>query len=266
LRTDVKELAFEWINHKFLFAQSWGYSGKGMDKESKKLQADELLWPLFDKLKAEILKNDIFRPVILYGYYPCRSDENSLLVFDENEGWFEDLDANREPLDEVMGRVKYHFEFPRQKKAPFRALSDYFQRDRHDVVAFTCVSAGDGFEEYEKKIYEAGDYKKYHLIHGLGVNLAEALAEIVHKQIRLELGIAKNEGNSLRDIKTKAYHGKRYSFGYDACPDLALNKPLFDMLKPQDFGITLSETYQMYPEQTTSALVVHHPEAFYYKV
>jgi 5-methyltetrahydrofolate--homocysteine methyltransferase len=98
------------------------------------------------------------------------------------------------------------------------------------------------------------------------VELAEALAEIVHKQIRLDLGIAENEGHSLRDVRMKRYTGCRYSFGYPACPALEDTRVIFDLLKPEEFGIELSETFQIHPEQSTTAIVMHHREALYFNV
>ena len=103
-------------------------------------------------------------------------------------------------------------------------------------------------------------------MHGLSVELAEALAEIAHKQIRLDLGIAKNEKHSLRDVQTRAYTGCRYSFGYASCPELSDTKVIFELLKPEEFGIKLSETFQIHPEQSTTAIVVHHKEAQYFNV
>jgi len=266
LDADVKEIAYNWINHKLLFSQRWGYSGKGMSKEEREKQREEVLWPLFEKIKREFQERELFNPVMLYGYYPCRSDENSLLIFDENEGWNKSEDINKEPLDEVIGRAKYHLEFPRQQKKPYRSLSDYFKSKTHDLVAFSCVSAGEKISEYEQELYKKGKFQEYYLVHGLGVELAEALAEIVHKQIRLELGIAQNEKHTIRDVKMRGYQGARYSFGYAACPELSQNRVIFDLLKPEEFGIKLSETYQMHPEQTTSALIVYHPEAHYFSV
>ena len=260
------EMAFEWINHKLLFKSRWGYSSKGMDKEAYQKQLDEVVWPAYEKLKARFLDEGLFEPTIIYGYWPCRSDDNSLLIFDESEGYFSDDQVNREPLSEVIGRAKQVFTFPRQRKAPHRALSDFFHADRHDVIALTCVSAGSKLSEVEREIYERGDYTEYYQFHGLGVELAEALAEIAHKQIRLDLNIAQNEGSTLADVQMNRYQGSRYSFGYAACPDLELNRPLFDLLKPEEFGIELSETFQIHPEQSTSALVVYHPNATYYNV
>jgi len=260
------ETAFSWINHKLLFKSRWGYSSKGMSKEAYQKQLDEVVWPAYERLKARFIDEKLFEPTILYGYFPCRSDDNSLLVFDESEGYFSEDEINREPLQDVLGRAKEIFTFPRQRKQPHRALSDFFHSDRHDCLALTCVSAGSKLSEVEREIYARGEYNEYYRFHGLGVELAEALAEMAHKQIRLDLGIAKDEGNTLLDVKMRGYQGSRYSFGYAACPDLELNKALFNLLKPEEFGIELSETFQIHPEQSTSALVVYHPNATYYNV
>ncbi len=261
------EMAFEWINKRLLFKSRWGYSSKGMSKEAYEKQLREVVEVAYEKLKARFLDEGLFEPTIIYGYWPCRSDDNTLLVFDESEGYNSDAEVNREPLEHVMGRAIKEFTFPRQSKAPHRALSDFFHPDRHDCVAFTCVSAGAKLSEIEREIYARGDYTEYYQFHGLGVELAEALAEIAHKQIRLDLGIAsEDEGNTLADVRMNRYQGSRYSFGYAACPDLELNRPLFDLLKPEEFGIELSETYQIHPEQSTSALVVYHPNATYYSL
>ena len=260
------EMAFEWINHKLLFKSRWGYSSKGMDKEAYEKQLDEVVWPAYEKLKAQFLDEKLFEPTIVYGYWPCRSDDNSLLIFDESEGYFSENEINREPLDSVMGRAKEMFNFPRQRKKPHRALSDFFHSDRHDIIALTCVSAGAKLSDAERLIYDEGNYTEYYQFHGLGVELAEALAEIAHKQIRLDLNISEGEGNKLSDVQMNRYQGSRYSFGYAACPDLELNRPLFNLLKPEEFGIELSETFQIHPEQSTSALVVYHPNATYYNV
>lgn len=130
------------------------------------------------------------------------------------------------------------------------------------------MSAGRKISEIESELFKNGKYKDYHLIHGLGVELAEALAEIVHKKIRIELGIAINEGNTLEDVNWKIgkYQGVRYSPGYPACPDLSLNDKIFSLLKPQEFGIELTETHLIVPEQSTAAIVVYNPEAKYFSV
>ncbi len=265
--TDTQiEMAFEWINHKILFKSRWGYSSKGMTKDEYEKQVDEVILPAYEKLKAEFLDKKLFEPTIIYGYWPCRSDDNTLLIFDESEGYNTEDEINREHLEHVIGRAIKQFTFPRQSKQPHRALSDFFHNNRHDCLALTCVSAGAKLSEVERGIYDEGNYTEYYQFHGLGVELAEALAEIAHKQIRLDLNISDNEGSKLSDVQMNKYQGSRYSFGYAACPDLELNRPLFDLLKPEEFGIELSETFQIHPEQSTSALVVYHPNATYYNI
>ena len=261
-----KLIAFEWINHKILFKQRWGYGSKGLDKEAYQKQLDEVVWPAYERLKAQFLDEGLFKPTILYGYWPVRSDDTTLYVFDESEGFNSEKDVNQEPLEHIIGRASQEYHFPRQGKKPHRALSDFFHHDRHDVLAMTCVSSGSKLSEYEKELYDAGKYTEYYQVHGLGVELAEALAEIAHKQIRLDLNISEGEGNKLSDVQMSKYQGSRYSFGYPACPDLEQNRVLFDLLKPEEFGIELSETFQMHPEQSTSALIVYHPNATYYNI
>ena len=242
------EMAFEWINHKILFKSRWGYSSKGKTKEEYQKQVDTIILPAYEELKRRFIDEKLFEPTIIYGYYRCRSDDTKLNIYED-------------------GEITQTFNFPRQSKKPHRALSDFFHSDRDDVIALSCVSAGAKLSEVEREIYAKGNYTEYYQFHGLGVELAEALAEIAHKQIRLDLNIAsEDEGNSLSDVRMNRYEGCRYSFGYAACPDLESNRPLFDLLKPEEFGIELSETFQIHPEQSTSALVVYHPNATYYNV
>ncbi len=260
-------MIFDWVNQKTVIKMHWGYKSKGMKKEEYKALLEKTVYPAYERIKQEFMDKKLFEPTIIYGYYPCRSDDTELYLFDESEGWNIDANANREPLSNVIGRAVTKFGFPRQSKKPHRALSDFFHHDRHDIIALTCVSAGSKFSAYEKELYDAGKYLEYNMVHGFSVELAEALAEVVHKQIRMDLDIlAKDEGATLRDVRMNRYQGARYSFGYPACPDLEASRELFDVLKPEEFGLELSETFQIHPEQSTSALVVHHGKASYYAV
>jgi 5-methyltetrahydrofolate--homocysteine methyltransferase len=261
------EMIFEWVNQKSVVKMHWGYKRGKMDKAEYEAMLQKKVYPAYERLKREFLDKGLFEPTIIYGYYPCRSEDRELYVFDPSEGWHNESQVNREPLKEIVGRAEAVFSFPRQRRKPYRALSDFFRHDRHDMVALTCVSAGPKFSVYEKELYDAGEYLEYNLVHGFSVELAEALAEVVHKQIRIELGrLGEGEKPNLRDVRTRRYPGARYSFGYPACPDLEQNRQLFDLLRPEEFGIELSETFQIHPEQSTTALVVHHPEATYYAV
>ena len=260
-------MVFDWVNQKTVIKMHWGYKSKGMEKEAYQKLLDETVYPAYERLKNEFIDKGLFEPTIIYGYYPCRSNDQELYLFDESEGWNVDANANREPLDKVIGRAVTTFSFPRQGRKPYRALSDFFRHERHDVIALTCVSAGPKFSAYEKELYDAGKYLEYNMVHGFSVELAEALAEVAHKQIRLDLNIAsEDEGHTLRDVRMNRYQGARYSFGYPACPDLEQSRGIFDLLKPEEFGIELSETFQIHPEQSTTALVVHHKNATYYAV
>ncbi|MBL0687743.1 MAG: dihydropteroate synthase [Sulfurospirillum sp.] len=259
LETNIENIAYEWINHKILFSRAWGYSKKGASKDEKKKYRDDTLWPLYERLKHDIEKMGLFEPTIIYGYYPCRSEENRLHVLDEKRRYYSPNKVNDKPLH--VDDIIYTFDFPRQMKKPYRCLSDYISSKRDDVVALTCVSAGSKFSEYERMLYSKGNFKEYYLIHGLSIELAEALAEIAHKQIRLDLGIASKEKHTLKDVQMRAYTGSRYSFGYPSCPKLSDTKVIFDLLKPQEYGIELSETFQIHPEQSTTSIVMHHSKA-----
>jgi len=260
------DMIFNWVNQRTVIKFHWGYKSKGMTKEEYQKLLDKTVYPAYERLKKEFIDKELFEPTIIYGYYPCRSEDQELYLFDESQGWNVDANANREPLDKVIGNAVGTFSFPRQGRKPHRALSDFFHHERHDVIPLTCVSAGSKFSAYEKELYEAGKYLEYNMVHGFSVELAEALAEVAHKQIRLDLNIADKEGSSLRDVRMNRYQGARYSFGYPACPDLEQSKLIFDLLKPEEFGIELSETFQIHPEQSTTALVVHHSKATYYSV
>jgi len=242
-------LAFEWINHRVLFRQRWGYKKGNQDKEKFLKYEQEVVQEIYNDLKDEFLEKKVFDPIILYSYFHCKSEDTKLHIYD----------------NEKENIIKT-FDFPRQGASPHRCLSDYFSRDKFDTVAFSFVSSGLQITDFEKDIYDAGNFVRYYQVHGLGVELAEACAEMVHKQVRLDLNIVDKEKPTLKDVRMKQYHGCRYSPGYAACPDLAMNRDIFDLLKPEEFGVELSETFQIHPEQSTVAIIVPNKEAKYFNI
>jgi len=242
-------LAFEWVNHRVLFRQRWGYKKGTQDKDKFLKHEKEVVQEIYNDLKDEFLEKEIFDPIVLYSYFYCKSEDTKLHIYDS----------------EKQNIIKT-FDFPRQGASPHRCLSDYFSSDSFDTVAFSFVSSGLKITDFEKDIYDNGEFVRYYQVHGLGVELAEACAEMVHKQIRLDLNIVDKEKPTLNDVRMKQYQGCRYSPGYAACPDLSMNRDIFDLLKPEDYGIELSETFQIHPEQSTVAIIVPNKEAKYFNV
>ncbi len=258
-----KELIFKWINHRVLFRQRWGYKrAKQNSKEFLKYEK-EFVEPLYERLKEDFLQKELFDPIAILAYYPCIAKENKLYIFSQDYAFFSIKEAQKiPPLHETI-KV---FEFPRQKKKPHRCIADFFSNNRLDVVAFSLASSGLKLSPYEAELYKDNKFTQYYQVHGLGVELAEALAEVIHKQVRLDLDIVPYEGHTLNDVQMKQYVGCRYSPGYAACPNLEMNRDIFDLLNPEEFGIELSQTFQIHPEQSTCAIIVPHHQAKYYNI
>ncbi len=193
----------------------------------------------------------ILEPAVVYGYWPCYSDGDDLVV----------LDA------ETQASEVARFTFPRQRRDRFLCLSDFFRpkdAGELDVVAFHLVTMGNRVSEVTGELFAANAYRDYLELHGLSVQLTEALAEFWHARVRDELGFSGEDPDDISDVFRQGYRGSRYSFGYPACPDLEDRAALVRLLRPERIGVTLSEELQLHPEQSTDALVVHHPEAKYF--
>ena len=162
------------------------------------------------------------------------------------------------------------FTFPRQRKAPYLCIADFFRPasgDEVDYAAFHIVTMGPAVSEATAKLFADDRYQEYLLLHGLGVEMAEALAELWHARVRAEWGFGDEDGSGLLGLFRQEFRGGRYSWGYPACPDLEDHATLFRILPAEDaLGMRLTEAFQLVPEQSTAALVVHHPEAKYYAV
>jgi 5-methyltetrahydrofolate--homocysteine methyltransferase len=190
---------------------------------------------------------------VVYGYFPCYSEGNDLVVLHHEEGKF--------------GEERVRFTFPRQRRDRRLCISDFFRSKDSgeiDVVAFHIVTMGQSVSEATARLFQANNYREYLELHGLSVQLTEALAEHWHARIRNEMGFAKDDSSELQSILDQGYRGSRYSFGYPACPDLEQQVQLCSLLEPERIGVELSEEFQLHPEQSTSAIIVHHPEAKYF--
>ena len=239
------------LTEQVLFRGRWGYRrGTLSAEEYEELLRGEVR-PLFEQLKEKGIREGLFEPKVVYGYYPCYSHGNDVVIL------------NPETEKEV-GR----FSFPRQTEPPHQCVADYFRsrEEGPDIIALQVVTIGEKAHRKSQELYDADAYKEYLLFHGLSVELAEALAEYWHRQVRLELGIAGEDGSGIDAFVVQEYRGSRYSFGYPACPDMKGNELIFDLLTPEKIGVSLSGEGQMVPEQTTSAFIVHHPQAKYFKV
>jgi len=251
---DLEEI-YPFVNTVALFRGQWGFKKGSMSKEEYDETIREVAEPVFERLKVQCRKENILRPQVVYGYFPCLREGDDLVVFD----------------GEDQEREVERFSFPRQTKGSGRCLSDYFRAGSSeggngvkDVVAFHCVTMGIEVSHRARQLFERDEYTEYLYLHGLGVEGAEALAEYWHKRIRIEMGIDSDDATEIRKLFTNNYRGCRYSFGYPACPEMADQEKLFRLLQPERIGCVLTENWQIDPEQSTSAIVVHHPEAKYF--
>ncbi len=243
---------YPFINEIALMVGQWQFKKGKLNKEGHEKLLKEKAYPVLATLKEMAKKENLLVPETVYGYYYCVSEGNDLVILDENK------------KKEIQ-----RFNFPRQKDRDRLCISDFF-RDKFsgevDVVAFHVVTVGQKASDYAKKLFEENKYTDYLYFHGFGVETAEALAEWSHKRIRTELGIHHEDQKDIRKLLGQGYHGSRYSFGYPACPKLEDQEMIFDLLKPERIGISLSESFQLQPEQSTSAIVVHHIQSKYFNV
>ena len=253
--------ALAYINETMLFQVQWGFRKKRRAPEEWKRFVDNEIRPIYRALVERCERERILQPQAVYGYWPCNSDGDDLIIFAPPAGAMDRPELHRGQL--------LRFRFPRQRNAPYWCLSDFWRPLRAgvvDVAAFSLVTAGKRVTEVARAWFAENEYQQYLFLHGLGVELAEALAEYIHKQVRVELGVAGRDARDLHKLFQQGYQGSRYSFGYPACPNLEDQVQLMKLLAPQRIGVTLSEEYQLDPEQSTSALISYHPQARYFNV
>ncbi len=246
------ESIFPYIDEVALFRGQWQFKSGTMPRDEFRRWTQEHVQPIFRRIKEKSVEMRLFAPQVVYGYFHAQAENDDLIVYRD--------DARTEWL---------RFQFPRQANRKFWCLSDFIApkaSGKMDVLPVMCVTAGHAITPFEKQLFEKGEFTEYLYFHGIGVQIAEALAEMWHKRIRQELGIASQDGATMRDLFACHYRGCRYSFGYPACPNLQDQEKLFALLDPARIGCTLSENWMIQPEQSTSALVMHHPDARYFNV
>ena len=245
---DLDEV-FAYINETALFKGQWQFKQGRMPAGEYQAMVQDKVRPVYEELKERCKREKLLVPKVVYGYFHCQSEGNDLNVY-----YPEQIEK---------------FTFPRQPGGKHLCLADFFrpwEAAELDVVAFHLVTVGRRASEYAHELFKSDNYSDYLYFHGLSVETAEALAEFWHKRIREELGIAGADSPELTRLFRQEYQGARYSFGYPACPRLEDQEKLFALLDPSRIDVSLSEEFQLEPEQSTSAIIVHHPEAKYFSI
>ena len=246
---DLNEL-FRYINHTALFKNQWQL--KTASQQDYARLVEEKYKPVLDELQKEVIASGWFEPKVVYGYFACQSEGNDVILYDSPE--------SRKEIQ--------RFTFPRQREGRKLSIADFFLpkgAGKPDVIALSVVTIGSRASSETKKLFDAGEFTRYLYLHGLSVETAEALAEYFHKEMREELGIAGDDAPRTSDLFHQKYRGSRYSFGYPACPNLEDQTKIFALLKPEaNIGVCLTSGFHMEPEQSTSAIIVHHPQAKYF--
>jgi 5-methyltetrahydrofolate--homocysteine methyltransferase len=248
---------FGYINETALFKNQWQL--KTASATDYVRLVEEKYRPILHEMFAEAKRDGWLEPKVVYGYYPCNSDGNDVVVYSAETA--------------VAGIAKeelLRISFPRQREGRQLSIADFFEpvtSGKLDVIGFSVVTVGQRASDLTKELFERGDFTKYLYTHGLSVETAEALAEWMHKEMRKELGIDGEDATEVRDLFHQKYRGSRYSFGYPACPNLEDQAKIFALLHPEEhIGVRLTESFHLEPEQSTDAIVVHHPQAKYFVV
>lgn len=240
------------LNERMLYQFHWGYRKQGRRLDEYMEWSRKELRPIMNDLVSRCEDEDILHPQAVYGYFLAAGDGNDLVLFDK--------DGSTELT---------RFALPRQDRAGGVCIADFFRdvsAGERDVIALQAVTIGQHASEVAREWFEQDRYQDYLYLHGLGVEMAEALAEYVHKRIRGELGFSQDDSREKEALFSQGYRGSRYSFGYPACPNMSDQRVLLDLLKASRVGLDMADEDQLHPEQSTSAIVVHHPQAKYFSV
>jgi len=240
------------LNERSLYQFQWGFRKQGKSLDDFLGWAKQELRPIMKRMLALCEADDILHPQAIYGYWKAAGQGNDLLLFDQDG------------TTEVA-----RFPLPRQPREDGECIADFF-RDvddaQRDVIGLQVVTVGQKASDTARVWFEDNRYQDYLYLHGLSVEMAEAMAEYVHKRIRAELGFAGEDDRELEKMLAQGYRGSRYSFGYPACPRVEDQAMLLGLLDAERIGVSLSDESQLHPEQSTSAIVVLNPHAKYFSV
>ncbi|MEM9447835.1 MAG: methionine synthase [Cyanobacteria bacterium P01_E01_bin.6] len=255
------EELFGYLDLQALIAGQWQFR---KPKEQSREEYDEFLaekvYPILETWKQRIVDEKLLHPQVVYGYFPCLADGNSLHIYDAIAG------ANGcATLPESVAT----FKFPRQRSMRRLCIADFFtpkdsDPQRFDVFPMQAVTVGDVATDFAKTLFESDQYTDYLYYYGLSVQMAEAVAEWTHARIRRELGFGGEDPENIRDVLAQRYRGSRYSFGYPACPHIPDQYMLLELLDAKRINLVMDESEQLYPEQSTTAIVAYHPAAKYF--
>lgn len=258
------EELFWYLDLQALIAGQWQFrKPKDQSREEYDAFLAAKVYPILEEWKQRIISENLLQPQAIYGYFPCLSEGNSLHLYDPTTPNFA---PNLRPIAT--------FQFPRQRSLRRYCIADFYlpkpavgaplAASHLDVFPMQAVTMGEIATEYARKLFESNQYTDYLYFHGLAVQLAEALAEWIHARIRRELGFGSEDPNNIRDILAQRYRGSRYSFGYPACPNIQDQYKLLELLQADRIHLHMDESEQLYPEQSTTAIVAYHPAAKYF--
>ncbi|MEB3309255.1 MAG: methionine synthase [Snowella sp.] len=256
------EEIFPYLDLQALFVGQWQFrKPKEQSREEYDQFLQEKVHPILAEWKAKVIADNLLHPTVIYGYFPCQSEGNSLHIYDSeavknNNG---QIPADLEPV--------VTFTFPRQKSGRRLCIADFFAPKESgitDVFPMQAVTVGEVATEYAKKLFDGNEYTDYLYYHGMAVQMAEALAEWTHARVRHELGFGDREPDNIRDILQQRYQGSRYSFGYPACPNIQDQYKQLELLQTDRINLYMDESEQIYPEQSTTAIITYHPIAKYF--